>query len=359
MRAWIDSTTEAFQQALPPELFWLARLAQRTLYYLCGPVIDTAGRFLWVGLLAALALTAYVYLTNRRNVAETGGHGFLGFCFPRRIWRHPSTLVNLKVGFVNSVLIGGTLNVTWRFNAALVTAGVTAVLTATFGPGPQDMAWGPVSILLMAVALSLTDDLGYYLFHRASHVLPPLWAIHKLHHSAEVLSPLTTARVHPLERAILGPFRAVTSGLLMGPVLYFYAGEVGPVTVLGLQFSAFLFHSLGHVLHHSHVRLYFGPHVGQVIVSPLQHQIHHSSLPQHLDRNFAEHWAIWDRLFGTLRLPQDRDELLKFGLAGEAAQPHPTLLRAYLVPVAEAAGVCLDVLRRFWLAKPKGEPGQA
>lgn len=345
MRAWIDGIAEMLRQTLPEGLLWISHLAQRTLSYVFGPIIDNGGRYPWFGLLAALLITAYVFVAHRDQVKAAGARDFLGFCFPRRIWRHPSTLVDLKVGFVNSVLIGNALNVTWRFNAALVTSGVTALLAAVFGPGPQDAAWGPVSVLLLTVALSLTDDLGYYLFHRASHVFPPLWAIHKLHHSAEVMSPLTTARVHPLERAILGPFRALTNGLLMGPVLYVYAGEVALATVFGLQLGVLLFHGLGHVLHHSHVRVYFGPAIGRVVVSPLQHQVHHSCLPPHLDKNFAEHWAVWDTLLGTLYLPR-RDEPLRFGLAGYATQPHHSLLSAYAVPLAEAFAATMALLRR-------------
>jgi sterol desaturase/sphingolipid hydroxylase (fatty acid hydroxylase superfamily) len=325
----------ALRALLPDWLGWLATLFQRTLLYLAGPLVDNPGRFHWIGLIAALVLSLIVFLQLRAE-GRLRGEGFLGWLFPRRIIRHPSTWVDLKVGFVNSVVIGNALNVTWRLNSALIVAGITALLTALFGPGPQDFEWSWWSILLMAVVLSMAADLGYFLFHWASHVFPPLWAIHKLHHSAEVLSPLTTARVHPLERAILGPFRAVTVGLVMGPVLYLFAGEASVITVLGIELMALLFRALGFVLHHSHVPLYFGPKVGRIIVSPLQHQVHHSSLPPHLDKNFAEFWAFWDWIFGTLYLPK-RNEALRFGLAGRTEQLHPTLTRAYLVPVAEAA----------------------
>jgi len=348
MEGRIEALVGSLRQAIPGELSWVATLLQRVLHYLAGPLLDQSGRYPWFGLLAALLLTGWVFWTGRVAAERRGLGGFLGFCFPRGIWRHPSTLVDVKVGFCNAVLIGNALNLTWRFNAALVASLVTGLLAGAFGPGVQQAGtWGPVPVLLLTLAMSLTDDLGYYLFHRASHVFAPLWAIHKLHHSAEVMSPLTAARVHPLERAILGPFRAVTNGLIMGPLLYLHAGEVALTTVLGLQLAVLLFHGLGHVLHHSHVRVYFGPAVGRVIVSPLQHQVHHSCLPPHLDRNFAEHWAVWDTLLGTLYLPKV-DEPLRFGLAGYRTQPHHGLLSAYAVPVVEACAATVALLRRGW-----------
>jgi sterol desaturase/sphingolipid hydroxylase (fatty acid hydroxylase superfamily) len=347
MRASIEAVSNTLREWLPAEVVWLATLCRRTLEYVLGPLIDTGGRFPVWGLMSALVITAIVYLVDRSRRRVEPGQGFLAYCFPRSIVFNPSTLVDLKVGFFNSVVIGNALNLTWRINGAFIAAGVTGLLTLAFGPGPQNAAWSPLAVILLTLALSLANDLGYFFFHRASHVFAPLWAIHKLHHSAEVLSPLTAARVHPLEAAILGPFRAVTTGLLLGPILYLYAGEATPATVLGLELSAFLFNSLGHVLHHSHIRAHFGPVIGRVIVSPLQHQVHHSSLPQHLDRNFAEHWSIWDTLFGTLYMPR-RDEPLKFGLAGQAEQAHPNLRTAYLRPVTESAAASLALLQR-WL----------
>src|SRR5262249_42167567 len=148
-----------------------------------------------------------------------------------------------------------------------VVSRVTGLLTAAFGPPAHEATWGPVPVMAFALAMSMASDFGYFLFHWTSHVFPPMWAIHKLHHSAEVMSPLTAARVHPLERALMGPFMAVTTGALMGPALYFYGGFTGPATVFGLELPLLILFGLGHVLHHSHVWVYFGPIVGRVLVS--------------------------------------------------------------------------------------------
>jgi sterol desaturase/sphingolipid hydroxylase (fatty acid hydroxylase superfamily) len=232
------------------------------------------------------------------------------------------------------LLGGGVINVTWRLTGAFFASWVTVLLTACLGPSTRPGTWGPISIMVFAVALSMASDFGYFLFHWAAHKFPPLWAIHKLHHSAEVMTPLTAARVHPLERLVMGPSTALTTGLILGPMLYFYAGETDMPTIFGLDVFSVLFFVLGHNLHHSHVWVYYGPIVGRLIVSPAQHQVHHSSLPRHLDRNYAEHWAIWDTIFGTLYLPRGR-ETLTLGLAGYQTQPHTGVLTAWFMPVAD------------------------
>ena len=333
MSAWL-------QGVVPNWLTWLVNPARRVLEYLGGPVLDHPGRFPWWGMVAAFCIAAIAYGYHRRRYGQPAT-GLLSFCFPCAIYRHPSAWVDVKVGFFNYVVLGGgAINLTWRISTAFVASYITTFLAVEFGPPAHVAAWSVPAIVLLMLAISMATDFGYFLFHWASHSFAPLWAIHKLHHSAEVMTPLTAARVHPLEKVIMGPFIALTTGLLIGPIIYLYAGPTGTLPILGLDIFGSLFFLLGHPLHHSHIWVYFGPIIGRVIVSPAQHQIHHSSLPRHLDKNFAEHWALWDTIFGTLYLPEGKEEL-KLGLAGYNTQPHPGLVTAWLVPVA-------DSLRAMW-----------
>lgn len=357
VRAFLDGVIESAvawaNAVLPEQALWAAVLLRRTLEYLMGPVRDLGGRFHWLALLAALILAGWLYAFRAAPSAvpldeapAKGLRGFLRYCFPRRIWRNRSTWVDVQVGFVNHVYAYAAANLFWRFTGAAVAAWITTWLTALFGPSPFGAQWGVGSLLVFTVLMSMAADFGYFLFHWASHRIPPLWEIHKLHHSAEVLSPLTAARVHPFERIVMGPIRALTTGIVLAPAVYLYAGEATILTFLGLDAMAVLFNMLGHVLHHSHVWVYYGPVIGRVIVSPAQHQIHHSALPQHIDRNFAEHWALWDWMFGTLYLPKGR-ETLKFGLAGVAEQPHGNVVAAYARPVMGAIGAAWGMARRM------------
>lgn len=363
----IESAVAWANAVLPAQAAWAAILLRRTLEYLMGPVRDFGGRFHWLALVAALILAGWVFAFRAAPSAiplgdappARGLRGFLRYCFPRRIWLNRSTWVDLQVGFVNHVYAYAAANLFWRLSGAVVAAWITTWLTATFGPSPIGAEWGLGALLAFTVLMSMAADFGYFLFHWASHRIGPLWEIHKLHHSAEVLSPLTAARVHPFERLAMGPIQAVITGLVLAPALYLYAGEVTVLTILGLNAMAVLFNMLGHVLHHSHVWVYYGPLVGRIIVSPAQHQIHHSALPQHLDRNFAEHWAFWDWIFGTLYLPKQR-ETLTFGLAGVATQPHGNVVAAYLRPVLGAARASFAIAWRLaGRAVPRRQPGAA
>ena len=53
-------------------------------------------------------------------------------------------------------------------------------------------------------AIFLAADFGFFFGHYLGHKVPLLWEFHKVHHSAEVLSPLTNYRFHPLDRVLLG-----------------------------------------------------------------------------------------------------------------------------------------------------------
>ena len=46
------------------------------------------------------------------------------------------------------------------------------------------------------------------------------------------------------------------------------------------------------------------------------HHVHHSYLEQHWDKNMAALTSIWDRMFGTLYIPE-KDEYTPWGIGPE------------------------------------------
>ena len=88
-------------------------------------------------------------------------------------------------------------------------------------------------------------------------------------------------------------------------------------------------------LRHSHIPIRYGRALEHILISPMQHQVHHSSDPRHHDKNFGEIFAFWDWMFGTLYVPEP-DEDLVFGIADSEGtlieQPHPGFWAAMLVP---------------------------
>jgi sterol desaturase/sphingolipid hydroxylase (fatty acid hydroxylase superfamily) len=130
-------------------------------------------------------------------------------------------------------------------------------------------------------------------------------------------------------------------------VLFAFGAKPDPITLFGANFIFSIFHLLGANMRHSHIWLSFGPILERIIISPAQHQIHHSKAPRHWDRNYGEVFAIWDWLFGTLYLPGKEREIIEFGAVGDDTQAHPTLFAAYVQPFRDCARLLADYRRRF------------
>jgi sterol desaturase/sphingolipid hydroxylase (fatty acid hydroxylase superfamily) len=75
-------------------------------------------------------------------------------------------------------------------------------------------------------------------------------------------------------------------------------------------------------LQHSHLWVGFGPGWGKWIIGPAHHQIHHSADPAHFDSNFGSVLTVFDRMFGTFRMPAQQRERLTFGVHDDEPNPH-------------------------------------
>ena len=67
----------------------------------------------------------------------------------------------------------------------------------------------------------------------------------------------------------------------------------------------FIFNVTGANLRHSHIWISYGRVVERVLISPAQHQLHHSIDPRDGNANFGAVLAIWDWLGGSLRLAEE------------------------------------------------------
>lgn len=307
----------------------------------------TDSRLHWTGLIAFVALGLGVFLYERRQGGGRGGGrgagvtGPIAFLFPPKLYRSASSWVDVKVyiaGRLVKPLIAGILLPL----GALVTAAIAA-LVAPLASASQTAgeAGGPgmASVIAATAIAALLGDLSYYVTHRASHESQWLWPFHKLHHSAQVLTPITAKRNHPVFDLALGLVRIITVAPVSGIVFGLFA-VTGFATIFGLTILIAMMNVMGGALRHSHIWLGYGPVFSRIFISPAQHQIHHSMAVEHHDRNYGLTLAIWDWMFGTLYVPTRREHLL-FGVAdanGTALpQAHPTLKDAYLVPFREIA----------------------
>jgi len=160
---------------------------------------------------------------------------------------------------------------------------------------PSHGWWFPISLATYLVIF----DLQQYAVHRLAHRSAFFWSMHSLHHSARVVTVSSCTRHFWLE-GIAG----VALGLPFGLALRV------PVEIL--LFAAPL-RSIIVALAHTNIRASFGA-FSLLITGPQYHRIHHSSLPEHLDKNFAELFPLWDVIFGTVWRPKP-DEFPATGLA--------------------------------------------
>jgi sterol desaturase/sphingolipid hydroxylase (fatty acid hydroxylase superfamily) len=155
-------------------------------------------------------------------------------------------------------------------------------------------------LLLQFVEIVVVADLSEYVVHRAFHRIPWLWRFHQVHHSAEAMDWLASARLHLVDIV-------VTRGLSFVPL--FILGFSPPALYAYLIFVSF--HA---VFIHANVRFRFRP-IEQLVVTPRFHHWHHAVEPEAVDTNFAIHLPIIDRLFGTCYFPDGRWPRA-YGLAG-------------------------------------------
>jgi sterol desaturase/sphingolipid hydroxylase (fatty acid hydroxylase superfamily) len=184
--------------------------------------------------------------------------------------------------------------------------------------------------------LFLAYELGYWFNHWLSHKVPVLWEFHKVHHNAEVLTPLTNFRVHPVYSFIFANILAFAAAVANGLGNYMFGDTAFQYALSDNNIILVLFiHAYVH-LQHSHLWITFQGVWGRLFCSPAHHQVHHSDDPKHFNKNFGSCLAIWDWMFGTLYVPEKQREKLTFGLAGE---PDAHTVKGELVdPLVKAAG---------------------
>ncbi len=186
---------------------------------------------------------------------------------------------------------------------------------------------GPVLELLAMICVALfLHDFWFYWVHRIEHKVPLFWAFHRLHHSDERMNTTTYTRDHFLQNGLLRAFVPVFTLGLFVSTPFAQAGR--------MAFYSRMFFFLISMFYHSATRVSL-PWLDRILVTPQVHRIHHSTDPQHYNRNFADALPIFDILFGTFHRPA-RDEFPATGLG--AASPAPRSIgAAQFGPLADAA----------------------
>ncbi len=269
---------------------------------LFGPGLVTAPVYL-----ALAGVAAWLVYRRRGN-----GEGFWRWLLPVRIWGHPSHWIDLQL-----FVLGRILAVLGMFSSIALTTGVAAGVAGLVPALLPATSLGPVAL---AFLLWLPSDFALYWMHRVFHRFPIIWPLHAVHHSAEVMTPFTTYRQHPLALLLTGWAVALFVGLCQGVLLGSSASGLAVAEIAGINLFIVLTNAGLAALHHSHVWLSYGPVLERIVISPAQHQIHHSTDPAHYGKNLGNSLALWDWMFGTLYVIRG-DERLTFGLTEDVEKP--------------------------------------
>jgi alkylglycerol monooxygenase len=178
-------------------------------------------------------------------------------------------------------------------------------------------------------------DLLYYFWHRASHELRVLWAIHAVHHQSEDMN-LAVALRQPA-------FQAPSVVLFFMPLA---CVGVSPMVVM-LSYTINLIYQF---FTHTQAVRSLGP-LEWLLNTPSHHRVHHGSNPEYLDKNYGGMLIVWDRLFGTF---EPERAPVRYGVTVPLASYNPVWanLHELAVLLRESRGRDVRSLARLWLGHP-------
>jgi sterol desaturase/sphingolipid hydroxylase (fatty acid hydroxylase superfamily) len=198
--------------------------------------------------------------------------------------------------------------------------------------------------VLYGLITILVVDACFFFYHLLMHRTRIGWAIHKVHHSAAVLTPLTRQREHFLEAPIDAAFSTVGLAISGGVFAYVFNGGITHITIIGVGIFFFLYTLNGNFRHY-HVSFRYPRWLEYWLQSPGMHHTHHSILEKHWDSNLGLVTSIWDRMFGTLYIAE-RDEETPWGLAPQEQANYETLSQNLLTPFREIGSILFNIPSR-------------
>ncbi len=144
--------------------------------------------------------------------------------------------------------------------------------------------WAEWAVALVGV------DFAYYWWHRLSHRVSILWAVHVVHHQSEDYNLAVALRQAILSSFTSLPFYAPLALLGVSPIVYLAANGIDTL----YQFWI-----------HTELIGRLGP-LELVFNTPSHHRVHHAVNPQYLDKNYGGILIVWDRVFGTFAEERER-----------------------------------------------------
>ena len=301
---------------------------------LASPVhalMSTTDRLGYVYMSAGLVVALLIYAWHR-YVKHRTTRPVLSWIFAPEIWLHRSAKVDYIYFITNRLLRVFTYG--WfLISAEVLFKGTSWLLEAIWGPsiGAVEPSWvWAVAATLVAV---LSKDFMMWCAHTLFHVVPELWEFHKVHHSAEVMTPFTSARMHPVDEIITASIVGAGVGVAWTIFQFFVGPDAHEITLMQANIVTTVFLFAAFQLRHSHIWLAYPNWLQHIVISPAQHQIHHSVAREHWDKNQGYIFALWDWAFGTLVSPTEYIKLT-YGLGTDETPEFQSVQALYFRPFA-------------------------
>lgn len=214
---------------------------------------------------------------------------------PKRVRTQPEparTLTNLALGAMSLAVVGGVQRPLAEQLSRRVVAQRLGLAQALGGPAWQcDL----VAMLLL--------DWSMYHWHVATHRVPWLWRLHRVHHIDMDMDASTALRFHAVDMAISVPLR-------LAQIRLFGVSPRALDIWEGFFFASVLFH-------HADIDVPGDAALALLLTTPGMHDIHHRADAASLDSNYSAGISLWDRLHGTF---SDTASAAPIGIPGGGPQ---------------------------------------
>jgi sterol desaturase/sphingolipid hydroxylase (fatty acid hydroxylase superfamily) len=197
------------------------------------------------------------------------------------------------------------------FIFAIFISGFFSVLEHLFGRVGMTMSslalidLSPYPAWIALLIFFVINDFVQWFTHIMLHRYEFLWRFHKVHHSVEEMGFAAHLRYHWMENLFYKPMKTLAVMIV---------GGFEPTDAYLIHFITVF---IGH-LNHANIRLTFGP-LKYILNNPVMHLYHHAKeLPdgQMPGVNFGISLSLWDYIFGTNYIPQDKDGTYPLGFDG-------------------------------------------
>jgi sterol desaturase/sphingolipid hydroxylase (fatty acid hydroxylase superfamily) len=275
----------------------------------------------WSLLTAAVISLLFCLVRLRRKQLRPNSRWLRHLFLPNWWFSNPSMRADIGMFFLNSFVTGALIG--WGLlSYTALSQGFEVFFSKALGSEAIIKLPISFSIIIYSFALFIAYDFAYWLDHTIKHKIPIFWEFHRVHHSAEKLSPLTVFRMHPVDSLIFYNITAFIMALMNGLCLAILGGTVTLLSIGGVNLFVLIFVFTTIHLQHSHIHIRFEGIWGKIFFSPAHHHLHHSNNPAHYGCNMGGCLAVWDLMFGTLRMPTNEHKNLDYGVPSDGVDEH-------------------------------------